>query len=97
MSADNGVYILRTRDRQIRVAHSQAINGLFDMNGTYIPKQVHRCFGNSKYTKSMDKAIIIAQNIRKKLTVCEYGIQILPYCNKTWEEIIDESKISTHY
>lgn len=87
MSADNGVYILRTKDRQIRVAHLQAANGLFDYHGKYIPEQICRHFGNSRYTKNMDKAIIIAQNIKNKLPVCEYGIQVLPYCDKTWEEI----------
>lgn len=87
MSADNGVYILRTKDRQIRVAHSQAINGLFNYNGEYIPEKIELHFGKSKYTKDMDKAIKIAQNIKNKLPVCEYGIQVLPDCDKTWEEI----------
>lgn len=90
MSADNGVYILKTKDKQIRVAHSQAINGLFDHEGKYIPEQIDRHFGNCKYTRSMDKAIRIAENIRKKLPVCEYGIQVLPYCDKTWEQIVSE-------
>lgn len=96
MSADNGVYILRTKDRQIRVAHSQAINGLFDLEGRYIPEQVRRHFGGSKYTKNMDKAIVVAQNIRRKLPVCEYGIQVLPYCDKTWEEIVAGCKKAAH-
>lgn len=92
MSADNGVYILKTKDRQIRVAHSKAINGLFDCKGNYISEQINRHFGGSKYTKNMGKAIIIAQRIRKKLPVCEYGIQVLPYCDKTWEQITEEIK-----
>lgn len=91
MSADNGVYILKTSDKQIRVAHSNAINGLFDFNGNYIPSQITRHFEGIRYTKSMDKAVKIAENIRKKLPVCEYGIQVLPYCNKTWNEIIEET------
>lgn len=92
MSADNGVYILKTKDRQIRVVHSKSINGLFDYGGNYISEQINRHFGNSKYTKSMEKAIKIAQRIRKKLPVCEYGIQVLPYCNKTWKQITNEAK-----
>lgn len=91
MSADNGVYILKTKDKQIRVAHSHAINGLFGYDGKYISEQISRHFGNCKYTKSMDKAIKIAENIRKKLPICEYGIQVLPCCDKTWEQIIGES------
>lgn len=91
MSADNGVYILKTKDRQIRVAHSYAINGLFDYDGNYISEKINRHFGSSKYTKNMDKAVKIAQNIRKKLPICEYGIQVLPYCDKTWEQIVKES------
>lgn len=90
MSADNGVYILKTKDKQIRVVHSQGINGLFDFNGMYIPEQIKRHFGNSKYTNNMNKAIRIAENIRKKLPVCEYGVQVLPYCDKTWDQIMDE-------
>jgi len=92
MSADNGVYILKTKDDQIRVVYSQAINGIFDPCGKYISKQIYRHFGNSEYTKNMEKAVKIAQNIRSKLSVCEYGIQILPDCNRTWEEIINDSK-----
>lgn len=90
MSADNGVYILKTKDGQIRVAHSNAINGLFDFKGNYISEQISRHFG-CKYTKNMDKAVKIAEKIRKKLPVCEYGIQFLPYCDKTWEQIIEET------
>lgn len=90
MSADNGVYILKTKDKQIRVAHTKAINGLFDCNGEYISSQINRHFGNAKYTKNMDKAIRFAQRIQNKLPVCEYGVQILPYCDKTWEQIIEE-------
>lgn len=92
MSADNGVYILKTKDKQIRVAHTKAINGLFDYKGDYIPEQVYRHFGDKRYTKNMDKAIVIAQRIRKRLSVCEYGVQVLPYCNKTWEQINKEIK-----
>ncbi|MCI8749129.1 MAG: hypothetical protein HFH67_14940 [Lachnospiraceae bacterium] len=92
MSADNGVYILRTKDRQIRVTHSQAINGMFDHEGRYIPEKIKLHFNGNKYTKNMDKAIMIAQHIRKKLSVCEYGIQVLPYCDKTWEEIVNNKQ-----
>jgi hypothetical protein len=90
MSADNGVYILKTKDGQIRVAHTNAINGLFDQKGNYIPEQITRHFG-IKYTKNMDKAVRIATNIKKRLPVCEYGIQFLPYCDKTWDELIEET------
>lgn len=91
MSADNGVYILKTKDNQIRVAHSSAINGLFDFNGNYISEQITRHFG-IRYTKNMDRAVRIAEKIRKKLPVCEYGIQVLPYCDKTWNEILEDTE-----
>lgn len=90
MSADNGVYILKTKDNQIRVAHSRAIDGIFDFNGNYISRQITKHFG-IRYTKSMDKAIKIAEKIKKKLPVCEYGVQVLPYCDKTWDEILEET------
>lgn len=91
MSVDNGVYILKTKDKQIRVVHSQGINRLFDYAGRYIPEQINRHFGIIKYTKSINTAIRIAENIRKKLPVCEYGVQVIPYCDKTWKQIMDES------
>lgn len=91
MSVDNGVYILETKDGQIRVAHSQAIESLFDSEGRYIQGQITKHFGN-KYTKNMRQAVKIAQKIRNNLHICEYGIQILPYCNKTWKQIVNESE-----
>lgn len=91
MSADNGVYILRTRDKQIRVAHSKAINGIFSANGRYIPKQVVRHFAGFPYTKNADVANRVAEQIKGNLQVCEYGICHLPYYNKTWEEIMEEA------
>lgn len=91
MSADNGVYILRTKDNQIRVVHSKAINGIFSGSGKYIPKQVVRHFSGVPFTKNMDIANRIAKQINGNLQVCEYGIQHLPFYNKTWKKIMEEA------
>ena len=92
MSADNGVYILKTKDNQIRVIETKAIENIFDFYGEYIPKQVNRYFGNVPHTKDMNVANSIAQRLYRQLEVCEYGIRILPEYNKTWKEILRESK-----
>ncbi len=91
MSADNGVYIFKTRDKQIRVIHTLAIGNIFDTNNNYISKQVKKYFKDTPFTKDMNVANNIAQKMYKKLDVCEYGIRILPECNKTWEEILKEA------
>lgn len=91
VSADNGVYILKTNDNQIRVAHSYAIDGLFNDNGEYISKQIKMHFGDTPYTKNMGAANRIAKKIYRNLHVCEHGIQVLPYCSKTWKQIEEES------
>ena len=91
MSADNGIYILRTKDKQIRVIHTKAIENIFDVYGEYIPKQIEKYFGNIPYTKDMNVANNIAQKMFKDIDYCEYGIRILPECNKTWKEILKEA------
>ena len=40
----------------------------------------------------MNIANSIAQRLYRQLEVCEYGIRILPEYNKTWKEILRESK-----
>ena len=88
MSADNGIYILKTKDNQIRVSHSKAIDGLFDSDGKYIYSQIQKHFNDKPFTRNMRVANKIAQKIYNNLPVCEYGIRVLPVCDKTWEQIV---------
>lgn len=84
MSADNGVYILKTPARPIkngniytnqhgkfeyRVAHCQAIDNI-DYSDLYIPL----LFGNSVVHDSKESALKEAKGIFNNLDICEYGI-----------------------
>lgn len=92
MSADNGVYILKT-DKQYRVAHLHCINSLYwdCKNMRYCddmqPEQVIKMFGKCKYTYSAEKAFDIAWSIKESLGTCEYGVVLLN-AKKSWKEII---------
>lgn len=102
MSADNGIYILKTRD-QYRVAHLQsisniswsAIDGDWQSNratrGKYVPTRVVEMWGDCKYTKNADIALKIANKWAKGLFICEYGINVITY-NKTWKLIVEDAK-----
>ncbi|MDD4779109.1 MAG: hypothetical protein PHT02_00700 [Tissierellia bacterium] len=89
MSADNGVYILKTKD-QYRVIHTQAIERVFsDYNKRLLnPMEVVLIWGNCKYTRSKEKAYEIAME-RKNYT--EYGIRTFEY-KKTWKHIVEDAK-----
>lgn len=95
MSADNGVYILKT-GKQYRVAHLRAIDNLnYDCDGHYhdyfVSSSVLSMFGNCKYTYDANQAIGIACAIKDTLSMCEYGIVVLD-AHKTWKQILNEAK-----
>lgn len=81
MSADNGIYILKTTDNEketYRVAHAQAIDnfGWYEQNepekfADYI-KQV---WGKSPTFFSIEKAYMYARELAQKYFYIEYGIQ----------------------
>lgn len=100
MSADNGVYILKTPARPIkdgntytnqhgkfeyRVAHCQAIDNI-DYSDLYIPL----LFGNAAVHKNRDSAMELASRILEGLDICEYGICMIEkenyFPNMTCEE-----------
>ncbi|HBN04360.1 MAG TPA: hypothetical protein DD434_01030 [Bacteroidales bacterium] len=95
MSADNGVYILKTADGQYRVKEFSAIDNLnwsfiHFRPEHYVPTRILEYFGNCKHTYNRDTALNIAQNIYNHLHVCEYGIQTIPI-NRTWNRIKHDS------
>lgn len=98
MSADNGIYVLKTKD-QYRVAHLQAIDNVYwsaicgncyDI-GTLIPTRVVEMWGDCKFTRDGGKALSIAHKWERSLTVCEYGVCVITY-NKTWKQILKEAQ-----
>lgn len=102
MSADNGIYILKTKD-QYRVAHLSGIDNVTwslidgDWNcndktrGKLVPTRVVEMWGDCKYTKDRNKAFEIAHKWAANLPICEYGVNIITY-NKTWKHILEDAK-----
>ena len=96
MSADNGIYILKTKD-QYRVAHLSAIENITwsfidgDWDCRFVPTRVVDMWGNCKYTRDANKALRIAYKMVKSLPACEYGVNIITY-NKPWKYILEDAK-----
>ena len=102
MSADNGIYILKTKD-QYRVAHLCAIDNVtwsvidgdwctdMDKRGKLVPTRVVEMWGNCKYTRNENKAFDIAHKWASSLPICEYGVNVITY-NKTWNHIVEDAK-----
>ena len=95
MSADNGIYILKTKEGQHRVIHTQAIDNLyysflptFD-HGKLISSRLLEYYGRCKYTYEKDLAMYIAGKVFDELDICEYGIQFIN-SDKTWKQIIKD-------
>lgn len=102
MSADNGIYILKTKD-QYRVAHLQAIDNVSwsiidgdwrnkkETRGKCVPTRVIEMWGRCKYTKDESVALKLAHKWASSLPICEYGVNIITY-NKTWKHIVEDAK-----
>ncbi len=83
MSADNGIYILKTPappvkngnyytnqgKKEYRVAHCQAIDNI-EYSDLYLPCY----FGDSPVFDNYEDALELAVQIEKDLEICEYGI-----------------------
>lgn len=93
MSADNGIYILKTKEGQYRVIHTQAIENIYDINdpNQLAPEQIINYYGKSKYTYEKNLARGIAFSIARELPVLEYGIREI-VIDKTWDQILNEAK-----
>ena len=92
MSADNGTYILKTKDGQYRVAHAQAIENIYEgySGKRYDSLEVVLTWMDCRYTRDFDKAMIVA-NAMENRNRTEYGIKIFEY-NKTWKHIVEDAK-----
>jgi hypothetical protein len=93
MSADNGIYILKTIDGQYRVAHAQAIENIYAnySENWYDPIEVVLMWGDSKYTRDKIKAYEIAEIMERKWNGTEYGIKTFEY-KKPWKYIVEDAK-----
>lgn len=94
MSADNGIYILRTKDGQCRVKNICAIENLNYSEKTGwsnepIPERIFEMF-DGEYTRDINKARDIAFSMARKSIVCEYGVNEI-IVNKTWKQIVREA------
>lgn len=102
MSADNGIYILKTKD-QYRVAHLCAIDNIYysiidknwcynnETKNKYVPTRIVEMFHDSRYTKDESKALELAHKWASSLPICEYGVNTITY-NKTWKHILMDAK-----
>lgn len=103
MSADNGIYILKTKD-QYRVAHLRAIDYVTwsmidgdwykneETRGKLVPTRVVEMWGNCKFTRDGGKALTLAHKWANSLPICEYGVKVIIY-NKTWKQILKDARI----
>jgi hypothetical protein len=96
MSADNGIYILKTKD-QYRVIHAQAIDNLWwsainsESQREMVPTRIVEYYGDTKYTRDELKALQIANSMAKNTYILEYGIKTFEI-NKNWKQIVKEAK-----
>jgi len=94
MSADNGIYILKTKD-QYRIIHAFAIDNLwwsfedFNQRKEMVSARLVEYFGKQKYTRNAETAMKVALAMQKTVSYTEYGIVTLPI-NKTWNRIVEE-------
>ena len=85
MSANNGVYILHTKEGQYRVTH--IVNGieiLYDNWNKLNLDVIVREFKYCRYTYNKDTAMYIANKIQDKV-FSEYGIKELDLTGLTWQ------------
>ena len=97
MSADNGVYILKT-NKQYRVKHLGAIDNLYwdysimQSIDTPVSTRILEMFGDCKYTYNYEMALKIASKILKYLPTCEYGVQLID-AEMKWTTILKNAKL----
>jgi len=90
MSADNGIYILKTAGPEFRVAHLQSIDNLYlDDNGRRITdfsalaENARKMFGRQIIVKDETRAFkvarVLANKVRHDFGFLEYGIQLIDF------------------
>jgi hypothetical protein len=96
MSADNGIYILKTlaptgRGFEFRIIHAQAIENLTYQHPTGNPCEIINYYLDTKVMTNQNKALKSAHNLYEEYTkdggYVEYGVSIIEF-EKTFEEFI---------
>ena len=96
MSADNGIYILKTKD-QYRIIHAQAIENLWwsyihkESQDDIIPTRILEYYNDSPIFTDEAKVQKVAFSMLNNFPYVEYGIQTIRV-NRTWDEIVNEAK-----
>lgn len=96
MSADNGIYILKTKD-QYRVAHFQnaeymyysAITDIY--SDEVVPSRAVELWGDGKFTRREEIALRLAHRWASGLPICEYGVNLIKV-NETWKDLMKEAR-----
>ena len=105
MSADNGIYVMRTAGPEFRVAHAQAIetlwteydssNDIDDMPTTWIPdyKMIVDLYKDSPVHTTIEDALNAAQKLHDEYGWTEYGISVITdFANLSFAQIEEEAK-----
>jgi hypothetical protein len=80
MSADNGIYILKTAGPEWRVAEMMAIDNLYypDDKPETVLKNAREMFARAEVFKDRALALVYAFDLAKDCDVLEYGVSELP-------------------
>ena len=105
MSADNGIYVLKTRTPigsntahlyEYRVAHLQGIDNIYYDVATgghqsdFIPEEAYMYFKECQVIYDGAQAIMYAHKLAEQQVVLEYGVSVLRHEDQAFEEFTDE-------
>lgn len=106
MSADNGIYILKTKaveptpesDFEYRVAHTTNIEDIYwdaegacyREDGRFTPEIAFEYFGKAPVFTSPHEAWEHAKELAKTITILEYGIGMLEHGDQVFQEFTPE-------
>ncbi len=105
MSADNGIYILKTQGPQVdgrstgdehRVAHVMGIDNIYynvntgKYDDAFVPQEAFRCFGDCKVFDSYDEALVYAHQLAEEQPVLEYGVSVLEHPDQMFVPFSEE-------
>jgi hypothetical protein len=109
MSADNGIYVLKTKmtgDKPpyfvYRVIHAQAIENLYyDVttgrhNENFTPEEVYSYFKECMPFFDEGEALCYAHKLADQHPILEYGVCILDHGEQTFETFSDEEMLAYH-
>lgn len=101
MSADNGIYVLKTRtedetDFEYRTIHARAIENLYynvkegQHGPNFIPEEAFSYFKECQVFYDKSSALIYAHHLEGQQAILEYGVSILDHGEQVFQEFTDE-------